>query len=337
MALLYIILAVLLAWFFWEKNHRKTSPVKGGLQADISLPYSEEFELYHNDLSLCSKKVRVCLAELGISYKAHHIDLIETRCYETLGRRYLAVNPSGVVPTLVHNGHPIYESHDIIAYIAEFAAESGTASLIPPEEASRQLMQTWMDKASMQGDDPISGPEVSAAGCTALLTTPLFSAGMVAIPAYRVIEGLLFHRLRFRPFLFMMLKLRGLEGFVKIPPLMKALGRGRNGMQAHLEALESQLESTGPFITGEQLTLADISWLVIFERLVEADWIDYFMGADKLPACQAYWQRLQQTPGYLGGIEGFRHPTVAVATALLQAQKLKDPAFKAALEPAIQL
>ena len=61
----------------------------------------------------------MCLAELGIPYKSHHIHLIETESYENLSRHFLAVNPGGLVPVLVHQGHPIYESHDQIRYAAE--------------------------------------------------------------------------------------------------------------------------------------------------------------------------------------------------------------------------
>ena len=53
-------------WWAWEKSHRKTHPVPPGLQPSITLPHEREFELYHNQLSLCSMKTRVCLAELGI-------------------------------------------------------------------------------------------------------------------------------------------------------------------------------------------------------------------------------------------------------------------------------
>lgn len=80
-----------------EQRLRKTHAMSGGLQKDISLPYESEFELYHNDFSLCSKKIRMCLAELEIPYKARHIDLIETGSYETLSRRFLRVNPARLV------------------------------------------------------------------------------------------------------------------------------------------------------------------------------------------------------------------------------------------------
>ncbi|RJF86499.1 hypothetical protein D3874_05225 [Oleomonas cavernae] len=70
--------------FAREKRRRRTHPVSGGLKADITLPHSEEFELYGNAFSHCSRKARLVLAELGIPYRHRHIDLIETGAYGTI-------------------------------------------------------------------------------------------------------------------------------------------------------------------------------------------------------------------------------------------------------------
>ena len=40
------------------------------------------------------------------------------RDYIFQGLEYLRdVNPAGTVPVLIHNGHPVYESHEQIVYI----------------------------------------------------------------------------------------------------------------------------------------------------------------------------------------------------------------------------
>ena len=80
------LLVGLVSWFLWEKSNRKTRDMPAGIHEDISLPFTQEYELYHNNLSLCSKKVRACLAELDIDYKSHPIELIETGSYENIGR-----------------------------------------------------------------------------------------------------------------------------------------------------------------------------------------------------------------------------------------------------------
>jgi glutathione S-transferase len=327
-----IAVALCVAWYGWEKSHRRTYPMSGGLHSDISLPYEEEFELYHNGLSLCSKKVRVCLAELGIAYREHQIDLVETGSYEVISRHFLKVNPAGLVPVLVHKGHPIYESHDIIRYCAEQSATS--LSLIPEGESQLSLMEIWVDRASLKGEDPLAGVADSAANCVAVLTVPLFAAMMHEIPARRLLEGLLFHRIKFRPFMFLILKLRGLRKLPSVKPLMAASGQAQAAMAVHLDQLEQHLSEQGddsPWICGTEYTLADISWMVIFERMLEADWLEDFVRADLRPAIYDYWMRLQARPGY-AGIANYRLPAVAQGTSLIRQLKAEDAEFLAAFQ-----
>lgn len=162
MAFFVTLAAVSLAWYLWEKSQRRTYPMAGGLHPEIALPHTEEYELYHNGLSLCSKKVRVCLRELGIPFAEHHIDLVETGSYEVLSRHFLKVNPAGLLPVLVHKGHPVYESHDIITYCAQQAPHDAPA-LVPQDAGARELMKTWMDRASLKGEDVVAGLADSAA------------------------------------------------------------------------------------------------------------------------------------------------------------------------------
>ena len=117
---------------------RRTPPT-GGLHPEITLTHTQEWELYHNSLSLCSKKLRVCLAELGLPCGSHYINLIETGAYENVSRHYLRVNPGGTVPVLVHNGHPVYESHDEIVYAAQHAGVRGR-TLLPEDPETAALV-----------------------------------------------------------------------------------------------------------------------------------------------------------------------------------------------------
>ena len=57
-------------WWAWENRRRRRHPVPEGHQPDVEISHEQEFELYHNALSLCSMKSRVCMAELGIPYGA---------------------------------------------------------------------------------------------------------------------------------------------------------------------------------------------------------------------------------------------------------------------------
>lgn len=313
-------------WYAHERRLRRTHPMAGGLHAERSVPHRAEFELYHNDFSLCSKKIRMCLAELEIPYLGHPIDLIETGCYETLSRRFLAVNPAALVPVLVHDGHPIYESHEILLYAAQHAR--GARALTPSDPALRAEMQRWIDRSSLVGDHPTAGLAKSAGNCVPGLTVPLFAAMIRDIPTVRILEGLLFHRIKQRPITFLALKGLGLSRLGAAAPLRRVLAASRRAMLGHLADLESRLRKGGPWIVGAQFTLADVSWAVIFERLREADWTAELLTRPEYPATLAYWERLQARPSYRTAMTEHQHPLVSAGTARIVAEKARNGALR---------
>ena len=322
----------LAGWYVYEKSQRKTYAVPAGLQRDITLPHHQEWELYHNALSLCSKKSRLCMAELGLPYRSHHVDLVETGSYEVLGRAFLAVNPAGTVPVLVHHGHPVYESHEQIRYAADHAPE-GSAKLVPGDEALAAEMEVWVDRSALLGDDPIAGAAASAGNAVPGLTVPLFAAMMEEIPWSKPLEGLLFHRFKQRPMMFLAFKRSGIAKLHELGPATGAIQKCLLEMHRHLDALEGQLEKTGgPWILGERYSLADVSFTVIFDRLREADSLHVFVGDGKRPLAASYWERLRARPSYREAIEAHDHPIVKRGTERIRAAKRADPELRRALE-----
>ncbi len=296
------------------------------------MPHTKEWELYHNSFSLCSKKLRVCLAELGLDYESHPVDLIETGSYENVSRHFLAVNPAGLVPVLVHQGHPVYESHEEIVYAARHSGERG-AELLPEDDATRALVEHWSDVASLTGDDPTQGTEQRAGNCIPGLTAPSFATMVQYIPWRRFVEGLLFHRQRRRPLMLAGLKLMGIHRLPGIRPAMAIIRRSRRDMERHLDALGEQLEkSGGPWLAGARFTLADVSWVVILDRIAEADWDGYFWGGGRRPFVAAYWARLQQRPSFDAAIVRHRCRIMLDGAADVKAAKRRDPALLEALE-----
>jgi glutathione S-transferase len=327
---LLLLLAGML-WWGWENARRKTHAVPAGLRPEVEIPFEQEFELYHNALSVCSMKTRVCMAELGLDYRSHHVDLIETGCYENIRPAFLRVNPGGTVPVLVHNGHPIYESHEQIRYAADHAPP-GSPSLVPEDPRLREEMQRWVDRSSLT-HDPLEHGEESAGNAVAGLTVPLFAAMIERIATWKILEGLLFHFDKRRPTVFLAFKVRGLRRLGRIRLAMQVVARSRRQAAQHLDALEKQLaQSGGPWILGESFSLADVSWLVIFERLVQADFLEVFLGAGRRPGCAAYWRRLQARPSYRQAILEHSHATVTHGTRRLKEAKAADSGLGAALE-----
>ncbi|MBX3027794.1 glutathione S-transferase family protein [bacterium] len=305
-------------------------PPSGGLHPEITLPHEAEWELYHNSFSLCSKKVRVCLAELGLAYRSRPIHLIETGAYENVSRAFLAINPAGTVPVLVHQGHPVYESHEQISYAARHGARGG--ELLATDPDTRALVERWVDCASLVGD-ATTGTDRRAGHCVPGLTFPLFATMVRHIPYREIARGLLTHPNKERPLFFGLLKLRTVRGLPRIRPAMRLLRRSRDDMGGHLDALGRHLEAQrGPWIAGDRFTLADVSWVVILDRLAEADWAEHFWGNGRRPTIAAYWERLRARPSFTAAIDAVRSPVTLRGIADLAAAKRDDPALRTALE-----
>jgi glutathione S-transferase len=81
---------------------------------DQSLKELKGFHLWHSGLSSCSQRVRITLAEKGLAWESHEIDIPKN---EHATPEYQAINPKGLVPALVDNGVLLIESCDIIDYL----------------------------------------------------------------------------------------------------------------------------------------------------------------------------------------------------------------------------
>jgi glutathione S-transferase len=94
-------------------------------------------ELYHNNISVCAQKVRLVLAEKGLEWKGHHINL---RAGEQSRPEFLKINPKALVPALIHDGSVIVESTVICEYLDEAFP---TPALKPADLVQRARMRQW--------------------------------------------------------------------------------------------------------------------------------------------------------------------------------------------------
>src|SRR5438874_2557970 len=94
-------------------------------------------ELYHSVNSVCAQKVRIVLAEKGLEYKEH----LMTLRGDQFDPAYMKLNPSAVVPTLVHDGRPVIESSVILYYIDE--AFPNPPSLMPADPHQRARVRQF--------------------------------------------------------------------------------------------------------------------------------------------------------------------------------------------------
>jgi glutathione S-transferase len=198
------------------------------------------FHLYHADRSTCSQKVRLCLAELGLEYVSRRIDLVAG---DQLTPEYLAINPNGVVPTLVHNGVAIAESTVICEYLCEITDDR---TILPANALGRAQMRAWLRYIDEVPSMAVRVP----------------SFNNVFLPFYRSMSQADF------------------KAFVEAMPIRKyffeKMGQGGFSGKEYENALEQLRRSfvrvekslsSQQWIAGSHYTLADICMVPVMQRL----------------------------------------------------------------------
>ena len=95
-------------------------------------------ELYHFGFSTCSQKVRLVLAEKGLEFTSHEVNLMAG---EQHADDYVKLNPKHVVPTLVHDGRVLVESSLIVKYLDDAFPEP---PMRPADAAGRYAVDRWL-------------------------------------------------------------------------------------------------------------------------------------------------------------------------------------------------
>ena len=94
-------------------------------------------ELYHAEPVANSLKTLLCCKEKGIDFVSHYVDLFR---FEQHRPEFVALNPNGQVPVLVHDGAVITESSVINEYLDELFTD---IPLIPGDPVQRAQMRIW--------------------------------------------------------------------------------------------------------------------------------------------------------------------------------------------------
>jgi glutathione S-transferase len=200
-------------------------------------------ELYHAGLTTCSKKARLCLAEKGLAYTSHYVNLRERENHRP---EYLAINANGVVPTLIHDGRVIIESTFINEYLDEVFPDP---PLRPADPGLRADMRVWGKMADEYGLSAVRIPtwtRTKADAIGALKRKGELDAAIARIP-------LKDHRDKYR-------KLS--EGGFSEDEFEDAWAK----MDFVFGRAEAALAEGGPWLVGDQFTLADINLLPFIDQ-----------------------------------------------------------------------
>ena len=272
-----------------------------GLQDYVVEQTTAEWTLYHNDFSLCSRKVRICLHEAGFNYESKHIDLIETGKYEVASKSFLKINPGATVPVLLNKGRPIYESHEQIKFLFNKMEN------FKVQEDVTHSIDYWTKKASMVGN-PVKEHKKYAGNTIGPLTFPLFTTMLKNVSIIEVVKGLISHPLKERVLIFLLLKIFGFT-FLKVQPIQNLIKSAFKDLNNHLLELETELSfSKREWLASEHFSLADISWSVILHRLDECGWSDLLL--EKKPFVNAYYEKIKKRDSFQKGIVNQKNPNL---------------------------
>lgn len=230
-------------------------------------------ELYNFAQSTCSQKVRICLHEKQLEWVDRR--LISAN-HDHLSDWYLKLNPNGVVPTLIDDGRPVYESSVILQYLDQILP---APSLAPPEPYGQAQMRAWLTFVD-------------------LVTTPA-----ARYPSFQY-GGLLF---KFQAMTDEEFREKALKRPTK-SAFYKTMDKNRGFVGGELEEAFNDIrktaarmqrmldESGGPWLLGTQYTLADIAVAPLLDRIedlgLEALW------EDRHPPVAAWLKRMQARPAY---------------------------------------
>jgi len=232
-------------------------------------------EFYQGQTSTNSGKVRLVLEEKNIPYREIDINLEKS---EQRSTEYLALNPNGVVPTIMHEGQVIIESSIINEYLDDYF---DGPSLKPRDPLLRARMRQWPQMVDLYIHPAtwivtyvtLARPVKQETKSDEELEAE-FSSMADQVKGQKLIK----------------LQFEGTES----AEFRSALVMVQNFFQSLNRALS---RSEGAWLLGQNYTLADVAvtpWLMRFENITFSEmWSD-------LPELSGWWQEIKERPNFVG-------------------------------------
>jgi len=244
-------------------------------------------ELYHADMSTCAQKIRLLMAEKGLEWEGH---LLNLRHRDQHALDYLKPNPNGVVPTLVHDGIVILESTVICEYLDDAFPDPPVRPSAPAERARMRQWTKWLDEVLHYYTGVLSG---SIAFRHQHLARPAdeLKAYIEAIPDTK-------RRDRQR---------QQIEHGMDAPQFAEAV----QVFNKFVTDLEAQLQQT-EWMAGGSYSLAEIGYTPYLIRLDE---LQLWSWMDDKPHVTELYERIKARPNFNAGYLDWRNDTYCALMA----------------------
>jgi glutathione S-transferase len=226
--------------------------------------------LYHANHSTCSQKVRLCLSEKGLDWESRLVNLATN---EHLAPDYLALNPNGVVPTLIHDDAVITDSGVICEYLEEVFPDT---PLLPKEPSERAIVRAWIRYLD----------EVP----TAAVRVPSFN--MAFLPRYDGLDDDAFQKEHadIRPLRKHFYEKMGRKGFDD-----NEVDNALEQLKSTVSRMEARLQDN-PWLSGSELGLADFIAAPLMDRLDDLNLENLWTTTS--PRVTDWLERLRARPSF---------------------------------------
>ena len=233
-------------------------------------------KIYSYFNSICTQKTFITLAEKALPYETQNIDLFKN---EQFTPKYLKINPKGVVPALDHDGRIVIESTLICEYLDDCFP---TPRLMPADPYLRARVRLWskmVDETLFEATRELSFSamfrekmrhmtEEQRQGRYQNVGDPIKRARLIS--TYE--EG------------------------VESPYVFQGIG----AFEMAFNKMEKDLKAGGPWLVGQDMTLADINMMPFVARMAYLDLLDVWIA--NRPATLDWWRRVQALPSFLASI-----------------------------------
>ncbi len=262
----------------------------------LELYYLEETD------SICSNRVIVTLLEKGITDWVPHKMVLMNR--DQFQPAYLALNPNGVVPTLVHDGGVIRESSIICSYLDDLRPDP---PLKPSDPLARCHMAEWVKLFDERGFE-----------ATAVIN--FVTKFRLTLSREKMEE-----RWKHVPNIDRLYRQQSVirEG-VASPYVMRAIG----AWETIFRLMEKILADGRPFLMGDRLTLAETNSAPFIKVIEMVRFLDFWL--EPYPLTRAWWDRVANRAS-LRRLDDFPSNAVAEDSPHAKAGRETEPEFRVKL------
>ena len=228
--------------------------------------------LHHAWRSSASRRVRLCLAEKGLEFESHVVDMMNLEHHSP---EYLKITPNGVIPTLIlEDGRSLYESGTICEYLDDTYPEP---PLRPADPYERAVMRNWIRHADERiGNLIVFNWVHSLAKTAAKWSDEELAERLKKVPSKERQEAWM--RAARKPY----------------TEEERAAARGR--LVAILDRMEETLRETR-WLAGNAYSIADIA-VVPFVKRIDEEIAPDEMTEQRHPRVAAWWAAIQARPAF---------------------------------------